>query len=56
MPGATGFGWQKSNGVPATGATSPVGISAALTGVYRLALIITTWSQMSPSPSPFRLK
>ena len=26
-------GWRKSNGVPATGASSPVGISVASTGV-----------------------
>src|ERR1044071_8832689 len=44
----------KSNGVPFTGFSSPVGMSPSSTGVKRSAAIITSWPRMSPSPA--RLK
>ena len=34
---------RKSNGVPATGASTPVGICVESVGVYVLALIMTSW-------------
>ena len=38
---------RKSNGVPSTGASSPVGISVSSTGVYRSAFNISSWPRMS---------
>ena len=45
-------GFRKSNGVPSTGARSPVGISVASTGVKRSASIVSTCPRMSPVPRP----
>ena len=49
-------GVRKSNGVPSTLRSSPVGISVESTGVKRSASMVTTWSRMSPFPAPLRLK
>ncbi len=38
--------WRKSNGVPATSRSSPVGISVSSTGVYASALTMSRWSRM----------
>jgi len=47
---------RKSNGVPVTSRSSPVGIRFASTGVNLLAAIWTSVPRTSPLPSPARLK
>ena len=36
-------GRRRSNTVPRTGATSPVGISSSVTGVYQVAQVLGRW-------------
>ncbi len=46
----------KSNGVPLTSGSAPVGIRVLSVGVNFFALIQMTWSAALPEPSPARLK
>jgi len=56
MRAPIGVGVRKSNGVPSTGAISPVGMSVPSTGVYESALIISSCPRMSLAFVPARLK
>src|SRR3989442_15205103 len=49
-------GVRKSSGVPATLATSPVGMRVESTGVYLSASIERMWRRVSPPPNPARVK